>query len=176
VEINGCRYNGEALNPYRGKTSPYRGKLKGHWPIHVDPDDMTGVYFRDPQTRAWHRLAWEHAPALNMPFSDEALRYARCLAAEKYRYPDDRLALEELLARWQSDLVATRAERRMMLRLTRAHKPLSADLPYAADPDPGVDVDAPDPGRDDDEIAPQGGDDDIADDPDTYYQDALEEA
>lgn len=174
VEINGCRYNGEALNPYRGKTSPYGGKLKGHWPIHVDPDDITGVYFRDPQARTWHRLAWEHAPAINMPLSDEALRFARRLAADKYRFPDDRLALEELLARWQGDVVATRAERRMMLRLTRAHKPLGADLPVAKDPDPGFD--APDPDADDAETSPQTGDDDIADDPDTYYQDAVEEA
>lgn len=170
VEINGCRYNGEGLNPYRGKTSPYRGNLKGRWPIHVDPDDITRVFFRDPTTREWHRLMWEHAGGLNMPLSDEALRFARRLAADKYRFPDDRLALEELLARWQDGVGTTRAERRLMLRLTRAHKPLSDDLPYLQDTGETAAACA------DDDPEPETGDDDIADEPDDYYHDALEEA
>lgn len=174
VEIDGCRYNGEALNPYRGKTSPYGGKLKGRWPIHVDPDDITRVFFRDPGTRAWHRLVWEHAAGLTMPLSDEALRFARRLAADKYRFPDDRLALEELLARWTDGVGATRAERRLLLRLTRAHKPLSEHLPYNQDPDPATD--GPGAVTDAHQSEPDTGDDDTADEPDDYYHDALEEA
>lgn len=170
VEIDGCRYNGEALNPYRGKPSPYRGKLKGRWPIHVDPDDITAVYFRDPNTRSWHRLVWEHAAGLDMPLSDEALRFARRLAADKYRFPDDRLALDELLARWQGDLAATRSERRLMLRLTRTHKPLSAGLPHVPDREVSL-TDAENA-----DAAALHGDDDGADEPEDYYHDALEEA
>ena len=52
VDFGGRRYNGPALNPYRNMTSPYTGKAKGRWPIHHDPDDITRVYFRDPETRS----------------------------------------------------------------------------------------------------------------------------
>lgn len=175
VGINGCRYNGAVLNPYRGKASPYRGKLKGRWPIHVDPDDITAVFFRDPETRTWHRLVWEHAAGLQMPLSDESLRFARRLAADKYRFPDDRLALEELLSRWQDGVGATRAERRLLLRLTRAHKPLSAQLPALPDPTPD-DTDSTAVKTGEHRVEPEPGDDDTADEPDDYYHDALEEA
>src|SRR6266581_874968 len=63
VETGGRRYNGRALNGYRNATSPYPG-TNGLWPIQVDPDDVTHVYFRDPRTRRWHTLDWEHAPSL----------------------------------------------------------------------------------------------------------------
>ena len=61
VDFGGRRYNGASLNPYRNMTSPYTGKAKGRWPIHHDPDDVTRIYFRDPETRAWSTLMWEHA-------------------------------------------------------------------------------------------------------------------
>ncbi|MGC7224662.1 Mu transposase C-terminal domain-containing protein, partial [Mycobacteroides abscessus subsp. massiliense] len=73
----GCRrYNGPGLNPYREMTSPYGGKAKGRWPIHYNPDDITRIYFRDPETRQWHTLTWEHAPAMKMPMSEDALQFA----------------------------------------------------------------------------------------------------
>ena len=34
---------------------------------------------RDPDTEAWHRLEWEHAPGLGAPFSQDAVDYAKCL-------------------------------------------------------------------------------------------------
>ncbi len=121
VEIGGRRYNGPGLNPYRNMTSPYPG---GFWPIQTDPDDITRAYFRDPQTRHWHTLWWEHAPALGIPLSDDALRFARRLAAAKYTYPDDKIAVADLLERWNLGLGATRAERRMALRLSREQSTL----------------------------------------------------
>lgn len=62
-----------------------------------------------------------------MPLSEEALQFARRLAAKKYTYPDDRLALSLLLARWNLDLGNSLAERRMALRLAREQ--LSDELP-----------------------------------------------
>jgi len=100
-------------------TSPYKGKAKGRWPIHYDPDDITRLYFRDPDIRKWHTLMWEHAPSLEMPLSEDALQFARKLAASKYTYPDDRLAVADLLERWNLGLGSTLAERRMALRLSR---------------------------------------------------------
>ncbi|MEU8512636.1 Mu transposase C-terminal domain-containing protein [Kitasatospora sp. NPDC048722] len=119
VEIDRRRYNGPALNAYRNLKSPYDGPVKNSWPFQVDPDDITKIYFRDPDSRRWHTLLWEHAPAAHMPLSEDALAFARKLAASKYRYPDDRLAVADLLERWNLGLGTTLAERRMALRLSR---------------------------------------------------------
>ena len=56
---------------------------------------------------------------MEMPLSEDALRFARRLAAAKYTYPDDRIAVADLLERWNLGLGATLAERRMALRLSR---------------------------------------------------------
>ena len=61
---------------------------------------------------------WEHAPSMQMPLSEDALQFARKLAAAKYTYPDDRLAIADLLERWNLGLGTTLAERRMALRLS----------------------------------------------------------
>ncbi|MFJ4513355.1 helix-turn-helix domain-containing protein [Streptomyces sp. NPDC088816] len=119
VEIDRRRYNGPALNDYRNVKSPYSGRTKKGWPFQVDPDDITRIYFRDPNSRSWHTLLWEHAPSMDMPLSEDALAFARKLAGSKYRYPDDRLAVADLLERWNLGLGTTRAERRMALRLAR---------------------------------------------------------
>ncbi|MFD7552892.1 helix-turn-helix domain-containing protein [Streptomyces sp. NPDC059816] len=118
VEIGGRRYRGPGL-PSPGSKSPYawRGK-DDHWPFQVNPDDITTIYFRDP-SRVWRELRWEHAPEMPMPLSEEALAFARKLAARKYRYPNDRLAVADLLERWNAGLGSTPAERRMALRLSR---------------------------------------------------------
>ncbi|WP_280382746.1 Mu transposase C-terminal domain-containing protein [Nocardia wallacei] len=119
VEFGGRRYNGDALDGLRGKLSPYAGaKAKRRWPIHYDPDDITRAWFRNPDT-GWRALRWEHAPVADMPFSEDALKFARQLAAAKYTYPDDRLAVADLLERWNLGLGSSVVERRMALRLSR---------------------------------------------------------
>ena len=62
-----------------------------------------------------------------MPLSEDALRFARKLAASKYTYPDDRLAVADLLERWNLGLGSTMAERRMALRLSREAALLGRD-------------------------------------------------
>ncbi|MEU7177139.1 MULTISPECIES: DDE-type integrase/transposase/recombinase [Streptomyces] len=119
VEIDGLRYNGDALNDYRNQPSPYRGADAGKWPIAVDRGDITKVYFQDPKHRTWHTLDWEHAPALGGPVSREALAYARRLAKKAQRFPDTKRALIELLERWGAGLAADRIERRMAVRLSQ---------------------------------------------------------
>jgi transposase InsO family protein len=119
VEFGGRRYNGPVLDGFRGKTSPYAGKAKRRWPVHYDPDDITRAWFRHPGTGQWGVLRWEHAPAGEMPFSEDALVFARRLAAAKYTYPDDRLAVADLLERWNLGLGSSAAERRIALRLSR---------------------------------------------------------
>lgn len=190
VDFGGRRFNGPALDPYRNMTSPYAGKAKGRWPIHHNPDDITRAYFRDPETRRWHTLMWEHAPSMEMPLSEDALAYARKLGAAKYTYPDDRLAVADLLERWNLGLGNTLAERRMALRLSR--EAASIELPQrgeevvtlpsvarvlaAAGPlAPDAEEEAPQ------EPDPETGDDDAADDlgaadEDDFYADAFEDA
>jgi hypothetical protein len=194
VEIDSRRYSGPILKEYGDKTSPYRGSHKNQWPFQVDPDDVTRIYFRDLEGH-WHILTWEHAPALEMPLSEDALAFARKLAASKYRYPDDRIAIADLLERWKVGLATTPAERRIVLRLSRAQKAFdipgdTSDTPspsaqkalegtrHPADDGPGEDTEPQD------EI-PEMGDDDaedlemleaeesaLADDED-FYADAL---
>ncbi|MFE2441639.1 helix-turn-helix domain-containing protein [Streptomyces sp. NPDC059426] len=127
VEIGGRRYRGLGLPPV-GAKSPYayRGK-HDHWPFQVNPDDITKIYFRD-RDRVWHALEWEHAPAMRMPLSEETLAFARKLAAKKYTHVDDRLAVADLLERWNAGLGNTPAERRMALRLSREQ---AIELPEA---------------------------------------------
>ncbi|MFD0348392.1 Mu transposase C-terminal domain-containing protein [Kitasatospora aburaviensis] len=181
VEIDRRRYNGAGL-PSRGAKSPYGGPVKNGWPFQVDPDDITRIYFRDPDSRRWHTLVWEHAPSARMPLSEDALAFARKLAASKYRYPDDRLAVADLLERWNLGLGTTLAERRMALRLSREQAAI--ELPETgaqpALPLPSVrealkaEPAADEPGM------PEAGDDDDADledlaGEDDFYADALED-
>jgi hypothetical protein len=188
VDFDSRRYNGAALNPYRNMASPYTGKAKGRWPIHYDHDDIRKAYFRDPDTRTWHALMWEHAPGVDIPFSEDALRIARKHAASKYTYPDDRLAVADLLERWNLGLGSTLAERRTALRLSREATlidevtpqdevvtlPSVARVLATADPptDEEVTLEEPDP---------ETGDDDAEEDLDDceggdFYADALEDA
>jgi Mu transposase, C-terminal len=126
VEIDSRRYSGSILREYGDLTSPYHGPLKNKWPFQVDPDDVTKIYFRDLDGH-WHTLTWEYAPSLEMPLSEDALAFARRLAASKYRYPDDRIAVADLLERWKLGLATTPAERRIVLRLSREQK--AFDIP-----------------------------------------------
>jgi hypothetical protein len=92
----------------------------------VDPDDVTRIYFREIDGH-WHTLTWEHASSLEMPLSEDALAFARKLAASKYRYADDRIAVADLLERWKVGLATTPAERRIVLRLSREQRAI--DIP-----------------------------------------------
>ncbi len=183
VEIGRRRYDGPGLNSCRDQQSPYSGGRQ--WPFQVDPDDITRIYFRDPD-RQWHALRWEHAPTGEMPLSEDALDFARQLAAAKYTFPDDRIAVADLLERWSLGLGSSVAERRLALRMSRDQA--SIDLPVLDEPEPQAAVpkfpsqrksrkaktlpeDLLEEGDDDTE------DDDPADDvelPD-FYADALED-
>ncbi len=193
VEVNGLRYNGAALTPYRNRTSPFTGANAGKWPVRFDPDDVSRLYFQDPADDAWHTLLWEHAQEIRVPFSAEALAYARRLAAERDRFPDDRRVLSELLERWDVGLTRNPTERRMALRLSQQR---DARQRQQDKPGPEAEVlqlpsvravlDAPEPAGPD--PSPAAGDDDRDDElealaPDDaggeitdaeYYADAFE--
>ena len=184
VEVGGLRYNGPGLDAYRNTQSPFGGRHGGKWPIRVNPDDVRWAWFQDPADDSWHRLEWEHAAGLGTPFSEEAARYARQLAARHDRWPDAGKALDELLARWDQGMVTGRRERRMAVRLAAER----AALPGPGDGDPAARI-AGMPGHGASPppaeaavraaTAAEGDDDDpgeIFDDPadDDFYADAFE--
>ena len=186
VEIGGRRYNGSVLDRYRNTSSAYGGKAKGRWPFQVDTDDVTRIYFRDPDTRRYHALVWEHAPSLMMPFSEDALAFARELAAAKYTYPDDTVAVADLFERWKLGLGATAKERRIALRMSRDQAVLLKDLPGLQEPEvaqlpsvarvmaaAGAD-EVKSEGSDSEEQTLETGDDDSGE-PEDFYADALED-
>jgi len=119
VELHGLRYDGPAINDYRNRKSAFTGPNAGKWPLRHDPDDVGRVFFQDPKTNEWGALVWAHHSEIGVPFSAEALAYARRLARETQRFPDDRRALAELLERWDAGLTRNPAERRMALRLSQ---------------------------------------------------------
>lgn len=184
VEIDRRRYSGPGLQDLSKVRSPYDGPVDNGWPFQVDPDDIPRIYFRDPDRR-WHTLRWEHAPSGDMPLSEDALVFARKLAASKYQYPDDRLAVADLLERWKLGLGTTLAERRMALRLSREQAAIElpetqreavVSLPSVRKA-LGAEPEAPEPEQPE---LPEGGDDDEADvddlaGEDDFYADALED-
>ena len=113
VEVNGLIYDGPGLNPWRyRKKSPYHGEHEGDWPIRYNPDDISQVYFQEPNTHAWHVLRWIKAPDEPTPFSVDVWAYARRLARQTNRFQDAEFVLAELLKRWNAGLTGNRRERR----------------------------------------------------------------
>jgi transposase InsO family protein len=129
------KYNGPALNQYHDKDSPYGQDPKRRWYVHVNPDDITRVFFRDPFARTWHTLLWEHAEALRMPMSEDAVAYARHLAAASGAPTDPELACAALFERWNIRQGDSVVERRIALRLSRERAELLGDLSTADAPD-----------------------------------------
>ncbi len=118
--------------------SPYPGMSQYQWPIHVDPDDVTRVFIRHPETRLWHELRWEHATEFPMPFSDEGLRYFRRIILDSNGFVDERSALDALLTRWSLGMGRSVAERRIALRMAR----IDAALSHQVDVDDAARVEA----------------------------------
>lgn len=183
-EVHGRRYHGELPPGCRDGGSPYpdRGKSKGRWwPLHIDPDDITRIYLRDPTSRRWYPLEWEHARSMQMPLSEDALVFARRLARAKYTYPDDRIAVADLLERWNLGLGSSMTERRMALRLAREDAALDLEPPPRPHDATGP-TSVTRPGTAAGDAAQDGidiGDDDAEDEADLpgdgdFYADALE--
>lgn len=103
VELDGRRYDGAALTRYRNQRSTFGGAHAGKWPIFVDSHDVRTVWFQDSETRQFEPLAWEHAAALDQPFSKDAAEYVKRLALQKDRFVDPREAVRQLLDAWASD-------------------------------------------------------------------------
>lgn len=132
IDIDGRRYDGEALNLYRGRRSDYGGANAGKWPFHVDVDDIRTVYFQDPEDKAWHPLQWRLAPGITAPFSKDAADYTRRVSVRTNRHVDPQQAVQDLLVRWQRDEVLGRREKVLAQRLA-TQEDVESRLPARAD-------------------------------------------
>ena len=136
VEIGGLRYSGPVVAKYHDRVrSSANGKTS--WLFFVNPDDMTKVYFHDADDSTWHTLYWEHASDLQMPFSLDALEYAKQLALNRKDSTDVAATLGALLERWGAGRASTPRERRISARLAaqlaETHRgPDSSFVPQAA--------------------------------------------
>jgi len=137
VEIDGRRYDGPGLNVYRNHRSPYGGAHAGKWPFCVDAHDVRFVFFKDPDSRQWHPLEWEHAHALTGPFSSDAAEYAKQVSVRSNRHVDPHQAVQDLLADWSKGQVESRRDRSLARRLSaqRAAKDNNTDADADADAD-----------------------------------------
>jgi len=169
MEVNGLRYNGPALNGYRNAKSPYGGTFAGRWPLRINPDDVRYAWFQDPADRRWHRLDWEHAAALDTPFSAEAASQARRLTIAGGGQLEPAKALAGLLQRWDAGMVTDRRERRIAARLSAEY----AALPAVEPTEPATSVSEPG-GPPAAALPVIVGDDDDGDLGDDFYDDAFE--
>ena len=116
VEVGTLRYNGEIVGKYYDRSrSMAKGKRK--WQFSVNPDDFSQIYFNDPDDNSWHVLRWEHAPKVPMPFSLDALEYAKGIALDRRNGVNVAEALGALLERWGAGRASTMAEKRISARL-----------------------------------------------------------
>ncbi len=137
IDIDGRRYDGEALNLYRGRRSDHGGAHAGKWPFHVDVDDIRTVYFQDPEDKYWHPLQWRLAPGITSPFSKDAADYTRRASVRANRHVDPQQAVQDLLVRWQRDEVTGRREKVVAQRLA-AQEDVETRMPAEVDESPDV--------------------------------------
>lgn len=116
VEIGTLRYNGDIVGKYYDR-SRAMAKDKRKWQFSVNPDDFSQIYFNDPDDNSWHVLRWEHAPKVPVPFSFDALEYAKGIALDRRNGVDVSEALGQLLERWGAGRASTPAEKRISARL-----------------------------------------------------------
>ena len=171
VQRGNLMYGGAVLSELADRKSPYRGRFANRWPIHVDPDNVSHVFIKHPDTHEWHELKWQLADEYPMAFSDEGYQYARKLVLEKHGFVDTRMAMDALFTRFNLAMGLSVSERRKALRMARQDAALSNQVPQD---DAAIAADAvektlgaarPAARRDGDAVLPpESGDDDDADD------------
>ncbi len=195
VEIHKLRYTGESVAKYRNRARSIHRDKGTDWPFVINPDDLSQIYFRDPEDNTWHTLEWEHKDAFDTPFSLDALEYAKKIAIRQGRPSQVDDVAAQLLEDWGAGRALTPSERRMSARtaarlndrepdqdgvwsLRSIQRLLDAELSPSQDLADELTGSVRDPRRRVD--APEGGDDDDEDDIDEptirsdYYFEPME--
>lgn len=120
IELDGLRYDGDAIHPYHGERSPFNGSRPGRWPIKLDPRDRSRVYFKGPDAEEWGELRWTGMPDEPVAFSEAVLRHAKKLVTASGGNTSNHEQLTEvlhdLLRRFRSDAVSDRREQMLALQ------------------------------------------------------------
>ncbi|WP_394278372.1 Mu transposase C-terminal domain-containing protein [Microbacterium sp.] len=98
IEMHGLTYTGPILEKYLNRSRVISSGRRS-WPFRYDPDDLSRIYFHDPENGSWHTLTWVRHADLDMPFSMDALEYAKRHAVSRGGKKDVEGALVELLRR-----------------------------------------------------------------------------
>jgi transposase InsO family protein len=117
IELGGLIYDSEVLAEYRNVPSPYLGVHQGKYPIRFDPRDLSEVFFFDVELGEWQAIPRRGAGAVNRPFNDATLSYAKSLVlarGENVRSNQEvERALDELLGRMTAMALDGRKERKL---------------------------------------------------------------
>lgn len=117
VEIHKLRYTGDSVAKYRNRARSIHRNDGTEWPFVINPDDLSVIYFHDPEDGTWHTLNWEHKDAFNTPFSLDALEYAKKIALRQGRPSQVDAVAAQLLEDWGAGRALTPSERRMSSRM-----------------------------------------------------------
>ena len=63
AKIGRLHYNDPVLARFRDQDSTRGGAAKRRWVFKQDRRDLRAVFFQDPDTHDWHRIAWTGLPA-----------------------------------------------------------------------------------------------------------------
>jgi hypothetical protein len=141
IEFQGLRYDGDVLNDYRNKESPYGGTHKGRWPIRYDPRDQSKAYFYDHEVGEWNELRWVHSEGANRPFNEGVLGYAKQLLLSRRGDPGNADELAETLNGILDKLDVSDADRKVRRKLaaSRIHADaVKRDRPEFPAPDDDI--------------------------------------
>ncbi len=99
---DGLRYNGDGLEPLPQPPQPLRRRPERQVAVPLRPRRRLPGLLPGPRGPGLAHPALGARRRLRVPFSDEALAYARRLRRQTDRFPDDRRVLAELLERWDA--------------------------------------------------------------------------
>ena len=175
VEFNKLIYTGEIVAKYH-RRSRHLSAGGTSWAFSYNPDDVTVIYFQDPDDGVWHTLEWIRRQELKLPFSEDALNLAKQIAVSGDEPINIEDALASLLDSVRAGLARTPTERRIAAReaalFAQAEHPALPSMAAALEEAREAPDDPIEPAHD----ADLESDDDIADDLTIdYYSSAWED-
>ncbi|MEO2134877.1 hypothetical protein [Microbacterium sp.] len=123
VQNDNLVYTSDIVTKYRDLERKLHTEQKRKWPFSVNPDDLRYLYFHDPDDGVWHTLTWNRISEINLPFSIDALDFAKKLVLSGGEDAADiAAAMNSLLAKWGAGKELTPTERRASARLAVAQR------------------------------------------------------
>lgn len=116
VEYAGLRYTGAIVAKYQNRSRVITTRNR-KWPFFVNSDDVSRIYFHDPDDGQWHTLEWERHRELQVPFNLDALDFAKKQALQREDEYDTADALVALLERLGIERGATAKEKLISARM-----------------------------------------------------------